>query len=87
MKEYVKKPFLGREGANVSLVNGVQMIDMPGPYEGPFVFQGYAPLPNFDGNHAVIGSWVIDGEARGIGVRESNGPITEDLARFVPHYF
>jgi glutathionylspermidine synthase len=88
MTEYVRKPFLGREGANVSLHRGEGTVEMPGPYDdGHFVFQAYTPLPQFDGNHAVIGSWVIDGEARGIGVRESDGPITEDFARFVPHYF
>jgi len=88
MTDYVRKPILGREGANVSIHQGENVIDNPGTYvNGAFVFQRYAPLPCFDGNHAVIGSWVIDGEARGIGVRESNGPITEDLARFVPHYF
>jgi glutathionylspermidine synthase len=88
MKSYVKKPFLGREGANVSIVTPDSSLDLPGPYgkEG-FIYQEYAPLPCFDGNHAVIGSWVVDCEARGIGVRESDGPITEDLARFVPHYF
>jgi glutathionylspermidine synthase len=87
MTEYVRKPFLGREGANVTIVKDGQRIEVGGPYGGRHVCQAYSPLPVFDGNHAVIGSWVIDGEARGIGVRESNGPITEDLARFVPHYF
>lgn len=88
MTVYVKKPFLGREGANVSIIQGNESVETPGPYgDGQYVYQRYAPLPCFDGNHAVIGSWVIDGEARGIGVRESNGPITEDHARFVPHYF
>ncbi len=88
MKEYVKKPFCGREGANISLIRSGATIENPGPYDqGGFVYQELAPLPEFDGNHAVIGSWVIDCEARGIGIRESNGPITEDLARFVPHYF
>lgn len=88
MPEFVRKPLLGREGANVSIHLANEVIENPGPYgRGANVFQAYAPLPVFDGNHAVIGSWVIDGQARGIGVRESNGPITEDLARFVPHYF
>lgn len=87
MKEYVRKPFLGREGANVTLVRGEERLSIDGPYGGGHVCQAYAPLPVFEGNHAVVGSWIVDGEARGIGIRESNGPITEDLARFVPHYF
>jgi glutathionylspermidine synthase len=35
----------------------------------------------------VIGSWVIDGEAAGVGIRESNNMITDNLSRFVPHRF
>lgn len=88
MEQYVRKPLLGREGANVSIFGSPDGIEMPGPYdEGGFVYQAYAPIPVFDGHHAVVGSWVIDGEARGIGIRESDGPVTEDHARFVPHYF
>jgi glutathionylspermidine synthase len=52
-----------------------------------FVFQALAPVPVFDGNHAVIGSWVVDGESCGMGIRESDGPITDNLSRFVPHLF
>jgi glutathionylspermidine synthase len=35
----------------------------------------------------VIGSWVIDGEAAGMGIRESDGPVTNNTSRFVPHLF
>lgn len=88
MQSYVAKPILGREGANLRLVSPEQCIELAGPYGNePVVFQELAPLPCFDGNHTLIGSWVIDGEPRGIGVRESDGPITEDTARFAPHYF
>lgn len=88
LTQYVRKPILGREGANVSIHDGANEICAEGPYgEEGFVYQGYAPLPTFEGNHTVIGSWVIDGEPRGIGIRESDGPITEDTSRFVPHYF
>lgn len=88
LTRFVKKPTLGREGANVEIWIDGQQICNPGDYgDGAFVWQEYAPLPVFDGSHAVIGSWVIDCEPRGIGVRESDGPITQDLARFVPHYF
>jgi glutathionylspermidine synthase len=33
----------------------------------------------------VLGAWVIDRQAAGMGVRESDGPITGNLSRFVPH--
>jgi glutathionylspermidine synthase len=88
LKEFVSKPLLGREGANCTIVREGITTKEPGPYEDSgFVFQQYTQLPEFDGNHAVIGSWVIDCDASGIGVRESDGPITTDFARFVPHYF
>ena len=88
LESYVRKPFFGREGANVSLHGTNQDTAIGGEYEaGPYAYQAYCPLPNFEGNHAIIGSWVIDSEARGIGIRESDGPITQNLARFVPHYF
>ena len=87
LDEYVRKPLLGREGANVALHLRQGRIERPGPYGGACVYQGYTPLPVFEGNHAVIGAWIVGGEPRGIGVRESDGPITEDTARFVPHYF
>jgi glutathionylspermidine synthase len=48
-----------------------------------------APLKSFDGKYPVIGSWVIGHEegdsAAGIGIRESDSPITTNLSRFVPH--
>jgi glutathionylspermidine synthase len=87
LTRYVKKPRLSREGANITYV-GETRIETPGDYgdEG-FVYQALAPVPVFDGNHAVIGSWLVDGEASGIGIRESDGPITNNLSRFVPHLF
>ncbi len=88
LTDVVRKPRLGREGENVSLRLASGTVELGGDYaETGWIYQAYQPLGLFEGNHAVIGSWVIDGEARGIGVRESDGPITQDTARFVPHYF
>jgi glutathionylspermidine synthase len=83
---YVRKPILAREGANVSLVkDGREIASTDGAYSGaPQVFQGLYDLPAFDGQRPVIGSWVVDGEPAGMGVRE-DGPITGNLSRFVPH--
>ena len=44
-------------------------------------------LPEYDGNYPVIGSWLVDGYACGIGIREDRGPITTNTSRFVPHLF
>jgi glutathionylspermidine synthase len=88
MNEFVKKPILSREGANIDIVsNGRTIESSPGEYgqEG-FIYQEYFPLPVFDGNHyPLIGSWVIGQEASGMGIRESNRLITDNLSRFIPH--
>jgi glutathionylspermidine synthase len=85
---FVKKPALGREGANVALVVDGQIIQATdGVYGGPFIYQPLAPLPNFDGNYPVLGSWMVNGFACGLGIREDVTPITTNLSRFIPHAF
>jgi len=87
MIDYVKKPLLSREGANVTLVEGgviTQQTDGEYGDEG-FIFQQLQKLPYFDGNYPVIGSWIIGGKSAGIGIRESRSPITDNFSRFVPH--
>jgi glutathionylspermidine synthase len=89
MREYVKKPLLSREGANITLHSSTRELSTPGPYgsEG-YVYQALAPQVRFDGMRPVLGSWyVTDQGAAGIGIRESDGPITDNLSRFVPHFF
>ncbi|GAA3450832.1 glutathionylspermidine synthase family protein [Dactylosporangium matsuzakiense] len=91
MTSYVRKPLLGREGANVSIiVDGVTKTSTPGEYGGPFVCQAFAPLPAFPDRrgvewHPVLGVWMIDGEPAGLGIRESAGLITDNMSNFVPH--
>ena len=51
------------------------------------VYQALGPIPNFDGNRPVIGSWIVNGYACGIGIREDTGPVTRNTSRFVPHLF
>lgn len=88
LDKYVKKPLLSREGANITIVDGNNKIETQGEYgEEGYIYQGYAPLPNFNGNFPVIGSWVIDGVSAGMGIRESNDLITGNLSRFIPHIF
>jgi glutathionylspermidine synthase len=87
LKDYVKKPILSREGANVTVVKNNQYIThTEGDYgEEGYIYQQLCPLPEKDGNFALIGSWLIGQEAAGIGIRESNGMITDNGSRFVPH--
>lgn len=88
MGEYVKKPLLSREGANVTIKRHGSLERTEGEYgdEG-YVFQQYIELPTFQGSRPVIGSWVVDGVARGIGIRESDNLVTDNFSRFVPHLF
>jgi glutathionylspermidine synthase len=84
---YVRKPLFSREGANVSLVKaGLIVRAEPGPYgEEGYICQAMASLPNFSGRYAVIGSWIVDGQACGLSIREDENPLTGNLSRFVPH--
>ena len=85
---YVKKPIYSREGANIEIVTDDVIASTDGDYgEEGFVYQKLFELPEFDGNYPVIGSWMIDQEAAGMGIRESNTLITDNRSRFVPHLF
>ncbi|MFE2723276.1 glutathionylspermidine synthase family protein [Kitasatospora sp. NPDC059327] len=91
---YAAKPLLGREGAGIRIVGPdggeTRLADWAGDpdrygAEG-HCYQQYHPLPDFDGNRPVLGTWVIDGEAAGLGIRETDdSPITHQGARFLPH--
>jgi len=92
MMSWVKKPLLGREGANITLHQPGNEIHTDGEYgEEGFIYQELAPQAVFDGMHAVLGSWVIGHEegnaAAGMGIRESDAPIISNTSRFVPHLF
>jgi len=82
------KPLFSREGANIILKGSGVDEETPGDYgkEGSIV-QELCPLPNFDGNYPVIGSWIIGQQPAGMGIRESNGLITTNTSRFIPHLF
>ena len=92
MMSWVRKPLLGREGANITLHQPGNEIRTEGDYgEEGFIYQELAPPAMFDGLHAVLGSWVIGHEegnaAAGMGIRESDTPIIGNISRFVPHLF
>lgn len=86
---HVEKPFFGREGTNVRLLAPEGLIEQSeGPWDSqPKIFQALHPEVSFDGNHPVIGSWIIGGEPAGIGIREDTSRITANSSRFVPHRF
>lgn len=88
-KSYASKPFFGREGSNVMLVEAGTVVESTdGPWKDqPRVYQALHPGISFEGNHPVIGSWVIGGEPGGIGIREDLARVTANGSRFVPHWF
>lgn len=87
LTDFVKKPKLSREGANIEMIqSGVSMSKTAGEYgEEGFIYQAMFSLPELDGKFPVIGSWIIGQEAAGIGIREADGLITDNKSRFVPH--
>ena len=75
LTSWVRKPLLGREGANITMHRPESDFETDGEYgsEG-FVYQDLARIGSFDGKYPVVGSWVIGHEpgnaAAGIGIRE-----------------
>lgn len=86
----VKKPFFSREGANISFTDskgvptGEEGTDGGYGAEG-FIYQARHALPVFNGNHTLVGSWLIDDMPAGIALREDTVAITQDMSRFLPH--
>ena len=88
LADAVSKPIFSREGENVILREGGLVTEQAEGVYGaePRIVQAYAPLFAADGQHAVIGSWIVGDRAAGIGMREDSGRITRNLSRFVPHF-
>ncbi|WP_295928896.1 glutathionylspermidine synthase family protein [uncultured Xanthomonas sp.] len=83
---WVRKPLHSREGANIVLhLDDGRVLESDGPYAGPYIRQQAHPLPAFEGRYPMVGSWMVGDRACGIGIREDDGPITRDSARFLPH--
>lgn len=83
----VKKPLFSREGANIAVIEaGIDILNTQGPYgEEGFIYQEYTPMPQFDNNYTLIGSWLVNDQAAGISIREDKQSITQDLSRYLPH--
>ena len=88
LRSFARKPLLSREGANVTLVRDGAVV-AEGPDQGygaegqvwQALWEPAVPMPRT----LSIGSWLVRGEPAGAGLRESEGPITGNLSRFVPH--
>ncbi|MGB8260203.1 MAG: glutathionylspermidine synthase family protein [Terracidiphilus sp.] len=98
LASYVRKPLFGREGTGIAVVREGTVAEgvLPGSNatpdssptsSTPAVWQALAPMATGGGKIAVFGSWLIDGEPAGMGVRESKGLVTNNTSCFVPHLF
>jgi glutathionylspermidine synthase len=85
MEDFVSKPLLSREGANVVIYkNREKIMETLGEYKGEVIYQKLQELPDFEGGRPVIGSWIIGDDFAGIGIRESTGLITDNYSQFIP---
>ena len=87
LQNYVRKPIFSREGCNIELYRQSKpVVQAPGPYgEEGFIVQDFQALPKFGSAYTLIGSWLVDDQPAGIGIREDASLITQDLSRFLPH--
>ncbi len=88
---YISKPVFGREGNNVTIYqrdgSSYDVFKTGGNYSGQkLIYQLYFEVPEFDGCYPIIGSWMVDQESAGIGIRENNNRITDNFSRFIPHF-
>lgn len=82
---YVKKPILAREGANIEIFHNHNLVaQSDGNYDSNAIYQEYFQLLTFENKYPIIGSWIIDTYPAGIGIREGS-MITDNLASFIPH--
>lgn len=87
VSDFVIKPLLSREGANIHVFkNYEQAFVSEGEYgdEG-YIGQALCPPPFINGHGPVCGVWIANNTACGLGIREDNSPVTGNNARFVPH--
>ena len=84
---WVKKPLLSREGQNVTICKGGEQTTKEGIYRAEgHIYQAYTPIPSFGGNYPILGVWMVGDDCCGMGIRESDGEITDNVSRFTPHY-
>lgn len=87
--DYVMKPILAREGANITMFKaGQPVLTTDGSYgASPKVYQKTAVLPRFGDHRVIIGSWVVGEKAAGMILREDDTDIVVNTSKVVPHYF
>ncbi len=86
--EFVKKPLSGRGGVKITIHNSDNVNAVFDESDHRiYMYQQILKPANFENNFPVIGSWIINGQASGIGMREDITPISNWDSRFVPHFY
>jgi glutathionylspermidine synthase len=93
---FVAKPMLGREGANITIREGDNVIaqtkgsygsDTKLPGHGTMVYQKFFEGASFGTARPNLGVWMANDTACGMGIREDDTLIVGNRSRFVPHTF
>lgn len=86
----VTKPIFSREGSSITIEGGdgqvIEAAQNRDYDQHPSIVQAYQPMPVFNGRRPVLGVWVAGETACGLGIREDESRITQDLSLFRPHF-
>jgi len=90
-RDYVAKPVYGWEGSGIQVVHDGRVVAGVADRHTAgqaVVYQQYQEIPRIGDCLPVLGTWVVDGRAAGLGIRETDPGrlITDTRARFVPHF-
>lgn len=93
--KWVSKPLLSREGCNVTFYevqadgSVEKTLETEGNYDvSDVVIQKYIEWEPVDGKYyPMLGVWMVGDDAVGMGIREDDGPVTQNNSRFIPHVF
>ncbi|PTX21084.1 glutathionylspermidine synthase [Pontibacter mucosus] len=83
--KYIRKPYFGREGQSVEVVDKVSITKVRGDYDSQQqVYQRWCELPEDNKGYKYQAGVFWAGEGCAIGFRREKGIIT-NLSQFVPH--
>jgi len=83
--KYIRKPYFGREGQSIEVVDKVRITKMEGEYDDQQqVYQRWCDLPEDSQGYTYQAGVFWAGEGCAIGFRREKGIIT-NLSQFVPH--
>jgi glutathionylspermidine synthase len=88
-KGNVLKPIFSREGASITITENGKVTEAAEDrsYDNhTTIIQAYQPQPVMGGFRPILGSWVVGTTCVGLGIREDQSKITQDLSRFKPHF-